>query len=171
MAYHTHIICSKKIIQNNFAWELIFSASDMIQRCPTNPLVWTIDGLCSFTLSRNLGIDCNTKPDAKILHTLEKIISDYYGCKTIVNIQDQTYSITLSDDAHEKVDLMNTVEFGCWPQNGTKPEPLEWIKKQRKKYFYYVNTVSRQKDLFLIFIMNPMNTATVCGNTVTCAIG
>lgn len=27
----------------------------------------------------------------------------------------------------EKVDLMNTVEFGHWPQNGAKPEPLEWI--------------------------------------------
>lgn len=127
MEYHTHIICSKEIIRNTFAWELIFSASDMIQRCPTNPLVWTITGLCSFTLSRNLGIDCHPEPDAKILHTLEKIISDYYGCETIVNIQNQAYYITLSDTAHERVDLMNTTIFGHWPQNGAKPEPLEWI--------------------------------------------
>ena len=127
MAYHTHIICSKEIIRNTFAWELIFSASDRIQRCPANPFVWTITGLCSFTLSRNLGIDCHPKPDAEILHALERIIAEYYGCETIVNIQDQTYFITLSDDAHEKVDLMNTVEFGNWPQNGKKAEPLEWI--------------------------------------------
>ena len=86
-----------------------------------------MDGLCSFTLSRNLGIDCHPEPDAKILHTLERIISDYYGCKTIISIQNQTYFITLSDSAHEKVDLMNTVEFGTWPQNGKKAEPLEWI--------------------------------------------
>ena len=127
MVYHTHIICSKEIIRNTFAWERIFSASDRIQRWPLNPSVWTITGLCSFALSRNLGIDCHPKPDAEILHTLERIISDYYGCETIVSIQDQTYYITLSDDAHEKVDLMNTVEFGNWPQNGKKAEPLEWI--------------------------------------------
>ena len=127
MAYHTHIICSKEIIRNTFAWELIFSASNMIHRCSANSRVWEMDGLCSFTLSRNLGIDCHPKPNAKILHTLERIISDYYGCKTIVSIQDQTYFVTLSDSAHEKVDLMNTVEFGIWPQNGEKAEPLEWI--------------------------------------------
>ena len=127
MAYHTHIICSKEIIRNTFAWERIFSASDRIQRWPLNPSVWTITGLCSFALSRNLGIDCHPKPDAEILHALERIIAEYYGCETIVNIQDQTYFITLSDDAHEKVDLMNTVEFGNWPQNGKKAEPLEWI--------------------------------------------
>lgn len=127
MAYHTHIICSKEKIRNTFAWEMIFSASKDMQRCPSHPHVWTIDGLCSFTLSRNLGIDCHPEPDAKILHTLEKIISDYYGCETIVCIQNQTYCITLSDSAHEKVDLSNTLEFGYWPQNGTEPEPLEWI--------------------------------------------
>ena len=127
MAYHTHIICSKEIIRNTFAWELIFSASNMIHRCSANSHVWEVDGSCSFTLSRNLGIDCQPEPDAKILQTLEKIISDYYGCKTIVRIQDQTYFITLSDSAHEKVDLMNTIEFGTWPQNGEKAEPLEWI--------------------------------------------
>ena len=33
----------------------------------------------------------------------------------------------MSDTAHERVDLMNTTIFGHWPQNGAKPEPLEWI--------------------------------------------
>lgn len=126
MAYNTHIICSKEKIRNTFFWEKIFSASDDIQRCPTNPRVWEINGLCSFSLSPN-GIHCHPEPDDKILHTLEKIISDYYGCETTVCIQSQTYCITLSDNAHEKVDLTNTLEFGRWPQNGTKPEPLEWI--------------------------------------------
>lgn len=128
MAYHTHIICSKEIIRNTFAWEPIFSAaSDRIHRCPADSRVWEVDGLCSFTLSPNLGIACHPEPDAKILHTLERILSDFYGCETTVIIQDQTYFITLSDDAHKKVDLMNTVEFGTWPQNGKKAEPLEWI--------------------------------------------
>lgn len=62
-----------------------------------------------------------------ILRALEKIISDYYGCETTVCYQDQKYYITLSDDAHEKVELTNTITFGQWPQNGAEPEPLEWI--------------------------------------------
>lgn len=127
MVYHTHIICSNEIIRNAFAWELIFSASDRVHRRPANFYVWEVDGLCSFTLSPHLGIDCHPEPDDRILHTLERIVSDFYGCETIVTIQDQTCFITLSDAAHKKVDPMNTVEFGTWPQNGKNAEPLEWI--------------------------------------------
>lgn len=126
MEYNTHVICSKEKIRNTFFWEKIFSASDDIQRSSMNPHVWEINGLCSFALSPS-GIHCHPTPGNMILHTLEKIISDYYGCETTVCFQNQAYYITLSDDAHEKVDLTNTLQFGHWPQNGTKPEPLEWI--------------------------------------------
>lgn len=126
MSYNTQIICSKEKIRHTFFWEKIFSASKDIQRYPANPHVWEINGLCSFALAPD-GIHCHPTPDVKILHALEKIISGYYGCQTNVFFQDQMYYITLSDDAHEPVDLTNTMEFGCWPQNGSKPEPLEWI--------------------------------------------
>lgn len=126
MSYNTHIICSKEKIRDTFCWEKIFSDSDDIQRSLTNPSVWEIKGLCSFALTPD-GITCHPTPDDKILHTLEKNISDYYGCETKVSFQEQMYFVTLSDDAHEKVDLTNTVKFGRWPQNGITMEPIEWL--------------------------------------------
>lgn len=87
-----------------------------------------------------------------ILRALEKIISDYYGCETTVCYQDQKYYITLSDDAHEKVELTNTITFGQWPQNGAEPEPLEWILLddtglEMLLLFYPVAFDEYQKDL------------------------
>ena len=43
-------------------------------------------------------------------------------------MQDSTYIPALN-----KVDLMNTIEFGSWPQNGTEPEPIEWIVLEETK--------------------------------------
>lgn len=101
MSYNTYIICSNEKIRTCFVWEKIFSATDEIQRNSMNPNIWNIDGLCSLCLSPN-GIICHPVPDKKILHVLEKIISDYYSCETEVIFQDQEYYVTLSDDAHEK---------------------------------------------------------------------
>ena len=106
MPYNTHIICSNEKIRAGFLWEKIFSAADVVQRYPMNPDIWEIKGLCSFCLSPN-EIICHPTPDNKILHVLEKIISDYYGCETKVTFLDQKYFVILGDitDASNRSDV------------------------------------------------------------------